>query len=88
MKYITFIITYYSLLQKTWRTLSARCGYRPRLPNEGWSEYADRSLRNFGNTLLKVPTEAELEAVRLTMNKGEYAHLVLTLDITDYETPT
>ncbi|SJL14360.1 uncharacterized protein ARMOST_17816 [Armillaria ostoyae] len=72
--------------QQTWRTLSARCGYRPRLPNEEWSEYINRSLRNFGNTLLKVATDAELEAVRLTMSKGEYAHLVLTLDTTDYET--
>ncbi len=35
-------------------------------------EYIDRSLRNFGNTLLKVATKAELEAIRLTMNKGEY----------------
>lgn len=44
----------------------------------------NRSLRHLGRALLKVATETELEAVQLLMSKGEYAHLVLAIDNTDY----
>ncbi|KAK0219352.1 hypothetical protein EDD85DRAFT_961089 [Armillaria nabsnona] len=71
--------------QQTWKTLSDLCGYRPRMPGEDWEHYCKRSLRNFGKTLLKEATDVELEAVRLAMDKAEYAHLVLALDTTDYE---
>ncbi|KAK0480432.1 hypothetical protein EDD18DRAFT_1468510 [Armillaria luteobubalina] len=71
--------------QQTWKILSNLCGYRPRMVGEGWEHYCKRSLRNFGKALLKEATDVELEAVRLAMDKAEYAHLVLALDTTDYE---
>ncbi|PBK87726.1 hypothetical protein ARMGADRAFT_1065944 [Armillaria gallica] len=71
--------------QQTWKTLSDLCGYRPRVPGEDWEHYCKRSLRKFGKALLKEATDVELEAVRLAMDKAEYAHLVLALDTTDYE---
>ncbi|KAK0200521.1 hypothetical protein DFS33DRAFT_1387742 [Desarmillaria ectypa] len=67
------------------KALSDLCGYRPRMPGEDWEHYCKRSLRKFGKVLLKEATDVELEAVRLAMDKTEYAHLVLTIDTTDYE---
>lgn len=55
------------------------------MPGEDWEHYCKRSLRKFGKALLKEATDVELEAVRLAMDKAEYAHLVLALDTTDYE---
>ncbi len=55
------------------------------MPGEDWEHYCKRSLRNFGKALLKEATDVELEAIRLAMDKAEYAHLVLALDTTDYE---
>ncbi|KAK0219080.1 hypothetical protein IW262DRAFT_1483403 [Armillaria fumosa] len=69
---------------QTWKILSNLCGYRPRMAGEGWEHYCKRPLRKFGNALIKEATEVELEAVRLAMDKAEYAHLVLALDTTDY----
>ncbi|KAK0472449.1 hypothetical protein IW261DRAFT_1596801 [Armillaria novae-zelandiae] len=71
--------------QQTWKILSNLCGYRSRVAGEDWEHYCKRSLRNFGKALLKEATDMELEAVRLAMDKEEYAHLVLTLDTTDSE---
>ncbi|KAK0184872.1 hypothetical protein F5146DRAFT_1145008 [Armillaria mellea] len=55
------------------------------MSNEDWEHYCKCSLRKFGKALLKEATDVELEAVRLAMDRAEYAHLVLALDRTDYE---
>ncbi|KAK0432031.1 hypothetical protein EV421DRAFT_1911335 [Armillaria borealis] len=66
-----------------WPTIAMRLGHKTRDHGGSWKDYQTRVLQNLGSHLLKGP-ERHQEIARLAMDAGEYAHMVVICDPTDY----
>ncbi|KAK0184875.1 hypothetical protein F5146DRAFT_1228503 [Armillaria mellea] len=66
-----------------WPTVAKNLGHRTRNHGENRKDYQTGVLQNIGSDLLKGPKHYQ-EVARLAMDAGEDAHMVVTLDQTDY----